>query len=122
VGTQLIPLPGGLNISLNYPDNTPVGVVNGLIPTVIQAASRLAGQGILATTAVVEGIAEAKLSIAYYREYTRVMIEDVIPVEAMYAAHQRGRDAINNMHLEPQLRQEALDALARKRRERNSRL
>lgn len=123
MASELLKASSGVELSLYYPDSIPTSIIQAVaVPAVLKTVASIARQGIIATSVVIEAVEMTRLKIAYYREYSRVIREDVIPITAMTDAHQQGRRMVLQMRLDEDLEQEALEDLNRVRQKRRRRI
>jgi hypothetical protein len=123
MGSELLKASAGVEVDLKYPDSIPASLIRAVaVPAAVQVVAELAKSGIVATSVIVEAVELTKLKISYYREYARVIREDVIPVAAMNDAYQRGRNMIKAMGLDDDLLSDASEDLETKRQARRRRL
>lgn len=123
MASELLKASSGVELSLYYPDSIPTSIIQAVaVPAVLKTVAAIAREGIIATSVVVEAVEMTRLKIAYYREYSRVIREDVIPIAAMTDAHQQGRRMIGQMRLPDDLEKDALEDLERVRQKRRRHL
>ncbi|MEW1723036.1 hypothetical protein [Streptomyces sp. NPDC093109] len=121
---EMVPFSGsrsGLLASL--PQVLPAALPHGaLVAAIAELARTTLRVASAARYAVVQIRNESDVAIQLLDEKRRVMREDVIPVLAIAAAHQAGRQVLMSGGLDADLRADALADLDRKRQRRRNRL
>ncbi|WP_432097148.1 hypothetical protein [Streptomyces sp. bgisy100] len=101
------------------PDALPGSLPRGAVVAAIAAGAGGVARGVAAVRhAVVRVVGESNVQIQYLDEHHRVLREDIVPVMAMIDAHQNGRDAARAAGLDPDLLEEALADMDKRRRRR----
>ena len=107
----------GVEIQLSYPEDIPAQALSSIIPPIIKTVTDiLAKSGSYVVSAVVEAYTVTEAKVVFYREYGKVMRQEIIPVAAKAKAYQDGRNLINNMGLDDDIWQDAQDELNRRRK------
>lgn len=121
---EIVPYNGARNrVLATLPRVLPAALTHGaLISAVAAAAEATARAAAAARYAVVKVRRENEIAIQLLDEERRVLREDVVPVMAIVAAHQAGRQALRGAGLDADLLEDALADLDRKRRQRRDRL
>lgn len=108
MGYELMKASAGVEVSLSFPDHIAAAAIRTIVGPVI---AEIFNTGVAVVSIAVEAYEVTKLRIAYYQEYGRIVREDIIPVTALYDAHNQGRTAIRSMGLDPDLEADALEDL-----------
>jgi hypothetical protein len=95
---------------------------NALIAAVAAVAETTARAFSAARYAVVKIRGENDIAIQLLDQERRVLREDIVPIMAMVAAHQKGRDSLNGSGLDADLLAGALADIDRKLQQRRDRL
>lgn len=114
--TKISVIPG-VDIQLSHPDDLPAKALSIIIPNVVKiAAEVIAKSGGNLVSAAVVAYEETSAKIVFYQEHGRVLREEVIPVVAKAKAYQTGRETLNKMDLDNDIRNEAQAELNRRRK------
>jgi hypothetical protein len=117
VGNRKLTIKPGVEINLSYPDDITSTALENIIPPVIRAAANiLAKSGSHIVSAFVEAYTVTEAKVVFYREYGKVMREEIIPVAAKAKAFQDGRNVLKNLGLDEDILRDAQDDLNRKRK------
>jgi hypothetical protein len=111
------------SVLATLPRMLPAALTHGaLISAVAAAAETTARAAAAARYAVVKVRRENEIAIQFLDEERRVLREDIIPVMAIVAAHDKGRRAVRSYGLDADLLEDALADMERKRQQRRDRL
>jgi len=113
MGSELVKVTPSLAVSVNYASNLPQNIVMDAGIVVMSMAAGLVAEGIRATSAIVQAYEETKTRITLYQREGQILRECVIPTVALYHAIQSGRDLVNRLGLDDDLRLMALQDLDR---------
>jgi hypothetical protein len=103
-----VTVPGGRSLRVEYPVSLAEQVVDEhVIPKVVASVRALASAAGAVQYALVTSLAESQLQISYLTRQARVLHSDVIPVIATAEAYETGRDWLDRLDLDPDLRDRA---------------
>ncbi len=118
MGQETIKSLSGREVSVRYADSVPASILKSVaLPQAVTKVAQIAKTGLAVADVVIEAITATSLKLTFYDEYHRICREDVIPVAAMYRAHQDGRDMLRGI-LDDDLMNEAEDELKQRRKKR----
>jgi hypothetical protein len=103
-----VTVPGGRSLRVEYPVSMSEQVIDEhVVPKVVASIRAIASVANAVQYALVTSLTESQLQISYITRQARVLHQDVIPVVAAAEAHEMGRDWLDRLDLEPDLRDRA---------------
>jgi hypothetical protein len=117
MSTDIVKATAGVELTVTADLSTDI-IKSWINPVIIE----LAKTGIAIVSVAVKAYELGKVYIAYYEQYGTIMREDVVPVLALTAAHQSGRQTIKRLNLDADLEADALFDLNMARQHRRGQL
>lgn len=111
MGHGLVRASTGREVSVSYPDGIPAVEAVEIIKYAGYAVAEIAKVGIIAHSAIVKAVTDAKIVVEFYKEHMRIACEVEVPRVAFWQVYSRTKNTLRGMGLDPEDLQDALEEL-----------